>query len=262
MSILSKENDRKGLLGTVLFHVLLFLVMLITGFGTADPIDTDNGGVTVSFGEPDEGGDDNRPAASQAESTPPPASSSEESVETTEDEAPEVTTSPVPKPKTETKPNNETKPTEPTQETKPSIDPRLKAQLEKMKKAKEAGGGEGDGPKPGTEGRSDGSEDGDPDGTGKGTLGNGISYNLKGFKVSNMPEIKNEKQSFGTVVVKLCVNKSGKIVSTSFGRESTTSDSYLYQISERAVRQLTIKPAGSNITDTNCGTITITFEKN
>lgn len=260
MAILSRENDRKGLLGTILFHVMLFLVLLITGFSSVDPIDTDNGGVTVSFGEPDEGGDDNRPAASEAESTPPPASSSEESVETTEDDAPEVTTSPTPKPKTETKPNTETKPSE--KETKPSIDPRLKAQLEKMRKAKEAGGGEGDGPKPGTEGQPDGTEDGEPDGVGKGTLGNGISYNLKGFKVTNMPKIENEKQSFGTVVVKLCVDRNGKIVSTTFGRESTTSDTYLYQISERAVRQLTIKPAGSGITDTNCGTISITFERN
>lgn len=260
MSILSRDNDRKGLLGTILFHVMLFLILLITGFGNVEPIDTDNGGVTVSFGEPDEGGDDSRPAASESESTPPPASSSEESLETTEEEAPEVVTSPVPKPKTETKPNTETKPTE--EETKPSIDPRMKAAIEKMRKAREAGGGQGDGPKPGTEGQPDGSENGDPDGTGKGTLGNGISYNLKGFQVANMPEIKNEKQSFGTVVVKLCVNKSGKIVSTSFGRESTTTDSYLYEISERAVRQLTIKPVGAGITDTNCGTITITFSRN
>jgi hypothetical protein len=262
MSILSRANDRKGLLGTILFHVMLFLILLITGFGSVEPIDTDNGGVTVSFGEPDEGGDDSRPAASESESTPPPASSSEESVETTEEEAPEVVTSPVPKPKTETKPNTETKPTE--QETKQAaIDPRMKAAIDKFKKSQEAGGGKGDGPKPGEEGRPDGSENGDPDGTGKGTLGNGISYNLKGFQVANMPEIKNEKQSFGIVVVKLCVNRAGQITTNKAGAPgSTTTDSYLYEISERAVRQLTIKPVGSGINDTNCGTITITFSRN
>jgi hypothetical protein len=261
MSILSRANDRKGLLGTILFHVMLFLILLITGFGSVEPIDTDNGGVTVSFGEPDEGGDDSRPAASESESTPPPASSSEESVETTEEEAPEVVTSPVPKPKTETKPNTETKPTE--QETKPSIDPRLKAQLEKMRKAKEAGGGKGDGPKPGEEGRPDGSENGDPDGTGSGTLGNGISFDkFKGFIVSGKPTIKNEKQSFGTIVVEVCIDRNGKIVKTTLGRGGDTNDQYLYDISERAVRQLTFKPTGSNTTSTNCGNVSITFSRN
>jgi hypothetical protein len=261
MSILSRANDRKGLLGTILFHVMLFLILLITGFGSVEPIDTDNGGVTVSFGEPDEGGDDSRPAASESESTPPPASSSEESVETTEEEAPEVVTSPVPKPKTETKPNTETKPTE-EESKKPSVD-RMKAAMDKFRKTQEAGGGQGDGPKPGEEGRPDGSENGDPDGTGSGNLGNGISYKgFKGFNISGKPDIRNERQNTGTVILKVCVNKSGTIVNIMLERESTTNDTYLIEISKKAVRQLSIKPSGSNITDTNCGRITFQYEQN
>lgn len=261
MALLAHENDRKGLLGTILFHVLLLLILLITGFGSVPPLESDNGGVMVSFGDPDAGGGDVRPAASQVESAPQPQSSDpNESVITSDDEAPEVVKQEKTPNQTKTKPTPQTKPTT-QEEVKPSIDPRLKAQLEKMKRDRENGGsGIGEGTKPGDKGREDGQDGGYPDGTGKGNLGNGISYNLKGFSVSGSPNIKNNTQKTGTIVVEVCVDKLGRIVSTKLGRGSTTTDNYLYELSENAVRELRIKPVGTT-NDTNCGTVTIVFER-
>jgi hypothetical protein len=261
MALLAHENDRKGLLGTILFHVLLILILLITGFGSVAPLESDNGGVMVSFGEPDAGGGDVRPAASQPEiASQPQSSDPNESVITSDDDAPEVVKQEKTPNKTKTKTTETTKPNEEV-EKQASIDPRLKAILDKLKRDSENGGnGIGEGEKPGDKGRPDGQEGGDPDGTGKGNLGNGISYTLRGFDVSGSPNIKNNTQKTGTVVVEVCVNRQGKIVSTKLGRGSTTTDSYLIELSEKAVKELNIKPVGS-VTDTNCGTVTIKYER-
>jgi periplasmic protein TonB len=261
MALLAHENDRKGLLGTILFHVLLILILLITGFGSVAPLESDNGGVTVNFGEPDAGGGDIQPAASQPESASQPQSSDpNESVITSDDDAPEVVKQEKTPNKTKTKTTETTKPTEEV-EKQASIDPGLKARLDKLKRNRENGGsGIGEGEKPGDKGEPDGQEGGDPNGTGKGDLGNGISYNLKGFSVSGKPIINNNSQKTGTVIVDVCVNKQGKIISTKLGRGSTTTDSYLYELSEKAVRELNIKPVGTT-TDTNCGTVTIKYER-
>lgn len=257
MSVLSNENDRKGILGTVLFHVILFLIMLITGFGSVPPLDSDNGGVTVSFGEPDMGGDGGAPQSSS--SAAPPPSSSEESMVTSESEAPEVDAVEKPVKKTNNTTTN-TKNTE-TTEQKPSIDPRLKAQLEKMKKKTGQKPGEGDEEKEGKEGKPEGTEDGDPDGIGKGTLGKGISYNLKGFTVQGQPNIVNNSEKYGKVVVAICLNKSGRIISTKLGKGSTTNDSYLYNLSVNAIKELKYIPLGELSSETNCGNITIIYER-
>jgi protein TonB len=262
MALLAHENDRKGLLGTILFHVLLILILLITGFGSVPPIESDNGGVMVNFGEPDAGGGDVQPAASQAESAAQPQPSDpNESVITSEDDAPEVEKQEKKTNKPVIKPTEQTKPSKEVDENKSTVDPRLKAQLDKLKRDRENGGnGVGEGDKPGDKGRPDGQEGGDPNGTGKGNLGNGISYNLKGFSVSGKPIINNNTQKTGTIIVDVCVNKQGRIISTKLGRGSTTTDTYLYELSEKAVRELNINPVGST-TDTNCGTVTIKYER-
>lgn len=262
MAILAHENDRKGLLGTILFHVLLVLILLITGFGSVAPLDSDNGGVMVSFGEPDAGGGDVRPAASQVENaSQPQPSDPNESVITSDDNAPEVEKQTKTPTKPTTKPTQETKPTKEVTENKATIDPRLKAQIEKMKRNSENGGrGIEEGTKPGDKGREDGENGGDPNGNnGTGTLGNGVSYGgFEGFEVKGNPIIKNESQRTGTVVVEVCVDKRGKITKTKLDRRSTTPDNYLYELSVKAVRELNIKPVGKT-NDTNCGTVKIIF---
>jgi hypothetical protein len=259
---LQKKEDRKGLAGTILVHVLIFLFLLISGFSSQTNLDTENGGVMVSFGEPDAGGSGDEEPQAAAESSPSEQieSTPDEAVITNPDEvAPEVKTSEKPVPKKTEQPTTKAEPLE----KKPTIDPRLKSRLEQLKRSKgtQPGKGSGDGTESGPEGKPDGADDGVPEGTGTGTLGNGMSYSLKGFSVSGRPAIRNEKQKFGTIVVEVCVNKQGQIISTKLGRKSTTTDSYLYSISERAVRELNITPVGK-VSDTNCGSVTIEFKAN
>lgn len=264
MSVLSNENDRKGILGTVLFHVILFLILLITGFGSVEPLDSDNGGVTVSFGEPDMGGDGGAPES--ASSAAPPPSAAEESMVTSESDAPEVEA--VEKPAKTQKQTTSEK--ESTSEKEDQIAKERQASIDRMKKAiqdaknKKNGTkpGEGDGEKDGEEGRPDGATNGDPDGDGKGTIGKGINYDLKGYDIIGKPQIVNNSQSYGVVVIEICLDKNGNILKADIGRKSTTLDSHLVKLSKDAVRQLRFTPLGNLKSERNCGTISFKYELN
>jgi hypothetical protein len=261
MAILQYPEDRKGLAGTILVHALIFILMLIVGFRSEQKIETDNGGVMVSFGEPDQGSGDDQPMASESEASSVPAESSpNEAIVTNPDEAaPEVVKAdkPITKPVEKTIPNPVITP---TPAPKPTIDPRLKAQLDKMKNPnKTPGGGIGKGPNPGDKGLPDGTGT-NPEGGGTGNIGKGFKFDVSGFKVLNKPVINNEKQQFGKVVLKVCLDKQGKIRSISQDRGGINVTSYLYSLSEKAVRELVIVSESGVVNgDYSCGKVTVEY---
>lgn len=117
------------------------------------------------------------------------------------------------------------------------------------------GDGKGNTGKPGNQG----DPDGDPDASrveGIST-GSGTVEGLGGRSAVNAPKITENSQKQGTVVVRICVDESGKVTSADFTQKgSTTSDNRLKELAVSNARKWRFS-AGS--VDRQCGTITYRF---
>lgn len=92
--------------------------------------------------------------------------------------------------------------------------------------------------------------------SGKGTTGDGL--NSRGIVFE--PEIKDNSQKTGKVVVEVCVNNQGKVTSAKYTqRGSTTTDQYLVDLGVKNAKKYVFTP--SDITE-QCGSITINFVLN
>jgi len=118
------------------------------------------------------------------------------------------------------------------------------------------GGGKGNTGEEGNQGTKDGSPDSDileGISTGAGKVGGGLSS--RGGKG---PKITDNSQATGTVVVKVCVDSSGRVVSSKYTQGgSTTSNPQLVKLAEANARSWSFK-AGE--LDKTCGTITYDFK--
>ena len=118
------------------------------------------------------------------------------------------------------------------------------------------GEGKGNTGKPGNQG----DPDGDPNAsklegisTGSGSVGGGLGSR----GVASAPKITDNSQQQGTVVVRVCVDKSGKVVSSEFTqRGSTITDSRLKNLAVANAKKW--KFSTGNV-DKQCGTITYRF---
>jgi TonB family protein len=83
-----------------------------------------------------------------------------------------------------------------------------------------------------------------------GGLGNrGVKYE---------PTISDNSQKTGKVVVNVCVDKSGKVISAEYTQKgSTTTDSDLRALAERSARKFVFS---ESTIEKQCGTITIDFK--
>lgn len=119
------------------------------------------------------------------------------------------------------------------------------------------GAGKGNTGKPGNQGDPNGDPNADNlkgISTGSGKIGGG----LDGRGVLFTPSVEEKSQSTGRIVVNVCVDKSGKVISAKYTQKgSTTADANLKQISEQASRKF--KFSASNIEE-QCGTITFDFK--
>lgn len=106
-----------------------------------------------------------------------------------------------------------------------------------------------------------GQQDGDPNsdnlkGLAKGSsrVGGGLSDRGVLFE----PSISDNTQKVGKVVIKVCVDETGKVVEASFTqRGSTTTDTYLVDKAKKAAQKY--KFTKSDV-ETQCGTITVDFK--
>jgi outer membrane biosynthesis protein TonB len=278
-----EENRRKGLIFSGIFHSAIIILLLLPLLKYPDPPPGQQG-ILVSFGAPDIGQGDSRPDTQQEEVVDPkPPSETEQKVEPVSPSAPkeqaeqvkEVVTTESPsevafkKREEERKKQEESdrraeeqrKKAEADAEKKRQAeeDARKKAELEKAKKQfGDAFGGSGKGQtdKPGNQG----DPGGDPDAkalegisTGKGTIGGG----LVGRDVVFTPTITHNSQKTGRVVVRICVDRNGNVVSANSQQQgSSTIDSELRQIAETNARKFKFS-AGT--IDNQCGTVTIYF---
>ncbi|MBN8702331.1 MAG: hypothetical protein J0M08_04655 [Bacteroidetes bacterium] len=107
--------------------------------------------------------------------------------------------------------------------------------LNKMKNKKSgSSGGDGNSGKPGNEGDPNGK----PGGEGLGDSGPGkgaFKYDLKGRRIVRAPDIIDDSQEEGKVVVEIMVDETGKVVkATPGGRGSTTTSALLYAKARQA----------------------------
>lgn len=112
-------------------------------------------------------------------------------------------------------------------------------------------------------GNDNGTSNGD-DPNGEGALsgiskGNGIvGGGLTGRKAIEIPAVSETSQKTGRVVVKVCVAADGRVISSKFTQQgSTTSDAQLVRLAEKGASKYRFSSAE---VETQCGTITFDFK--
>ncbi|MBN2613251.1 MAG: hypothetical protein JXB00_16985 [Bacteroidales bacterium] len=239
--------DKNGILGTVIFHAILLVMVLIFGFSTPLPLPGEQG-ILINFGTSNTGLGSIEPAMaepSRREETSqpsPPAetqpSQFEEAVMTQDfEEAPSV---PAKKEtnKKKTEPVKETiKPVEqPKAEEKPVEQPRRpdpRALYTGKNVSSQSTGSEGDTKSGGNQGSPEGDVD-SPSRVG-GPTGGGVGYSLEGRGKVYLPEPSLNYQRQGIVVVEILVDRNGNVVSAREGvKGSTTADVTLLKLAREA----------------------------
>ncbi len=108
----------------------------------------------------------------------------------------------------------------------------------------------------------DGSGKGKGDGTGIGNKtgpGNGNGYSLKGRKLLQRPQLLDNSQEEGTVVVEIIVDETGKVIDANPGqRGSTTTSAYLYTLARQAAKTAKFNASPDGIHEQK-GTYTFVF---
>lgn len=276
-----REEDKKAIIGTVTFFSLLLLLLILLSLFAWKTTQADiepSGGVTVSLGQPNQGGPDNSAAQQQEEEYTPPVEEEytpENQLTSDVDEAPEVKQNkPSPKPtKQPTKPIK--KPTE--QEKPEDTQPIERKPNERSLFGKDkTGGGSGkDSDKGGYTGTKDGKPNGSPEGTGgTGTMGDGtgngpaigpgIDGGIGGFQIKNYVKPEGGVQKNGIVSLKVCVDKNGNVTSVTknskFRNINMTNDPELVERATVALRKFKF----TNVTNaqSGCGFVNFTFRVN
>lgn len=288
-----EENKHKGMIVSAVVHALLLLICLIPYMQSEEKPEQISG-IMVAFGTPDGGSNSDVPQSENdnpiEDTKPENQSSANTSTKSTATKKEED----IAKPKTDTKPvedivaaqqesviaAKEAQKEKAKKEADAAEADRLKTQAEELaqkeaqKKAEEEaqkaaydkskskfsdllGSGKGNNNNSGNQG----SPDGDPNSTnleqiatGSGRIGGGLSDRGVLFE----PEIDDNSQKTGKVVIKVCVDKTGKVFEAKFTqRGSTTTDSYLIDVATKATKQYQFTP--SEIEE-QCGSITIEFK--
>lgn len=265
----SERKDRViALSATVAIHVALLLLFIYIILKTPLPPFPENTGmgIEVDFGnlvegtgsvEDDKIGDTDNNETKTPQVDHNKSNQSSEAVLTNEAEDESITIKKVEK--TKNKETAEVKPEEKKpEEEKPTS--ALSEAIARFKKNKNASSGGGDG-NSGNAGNS-GDPNGDPNGTGNGgngTFGPGGNYNLKGRLLLKKPEIVDDSQEEGRVIVEIVVDETGKVIKATPGaRGSTTTNAVLYAKARQAAFGAKFNVSAEGVSEQR-GTITFVF---
>nr|MBS0038018.1 energy transducer TonB [Saprospiraceae bacterium] len=276
-----KEDKKKGMWFSIGYAILLLLILFLPILSYTYPPPGQEG-ILVSFGMPEVGEGDDLPDTQQEEivEPTPPAEAEPDESEVAE------TTPPAPDDNILTSDTEEEILIREQQEQQRQKEDaerirqerlareRREAEEAEKKKAEEAqrkqeeyeetkkqfgdllGGGRGQTGQSGNQGDLDG----DPDATrlegistGSGMVGGGLGNRGVLFE----PSIRDNSQKTGKVVVRVCVDSNGEVVSAEYTqRGSTTTDGYLRSKAIESAQRF--KFSQSDV-DRQCGTITIDF---
>ena len=247
-----EDNKSKiGALATsLLFHGGILALFLLFSFKVDKPLVPEDEGIMVSLGSVEDGGNSNEladigdPPIEHPVTKTVPSATEEKVYDADEESETDITSkqNEENKKKSDVKPpveNQTQKQTEnKTQTQNKTQEERKVDQNALFKKSNKTGNpngneggdpnspGKGNGNKSGNEGMPNGDPNGDPDGKGKGDKGDGNGrINLTGRKLIEMPSSDCGGQSTGKVVIKIFVDRSGKVVDAKIDPRTTNPDS-------------------------------------
>lgn len=252
------ENKYKthGVIGTVIFHVLILVALIFLALRTPLPLPGEEG-VEVSLGYDVTGAGLSQPEKlkpiQQAQPELPKPQPKEiitqdvEEAPALEEEAPEeiVTEEVV-----------EEEIVEEEVKEEPKVNP--DALYKPMEKSEEESGNQGAEYKPADQGKETGSNKSKKE-DGVAGEGDGISFDLEGRGSIHLPKPAYNSREQGKVVVKIWVNKQGKVMRVQTGVKGTTiTDPQLRKLAEDAAKKSVFTP-DPNAGDFQIGTITYNF---
>ncbi len=232
-----KAHKRKGLIGTIVFHLCLLILFLFTGFTEPDPLPKEEGmPLQIRLGFDDAGSGETFDNRTTAQTTPQVTETSTQSAtEYLTQEA--ASLAQVIK---STKKVEDPKPTAEELEAQRKAaeakrqQEHLKSLFAKTKNNEKSGQGTGGGSdnQAGTQGREFGGRFGGKTG---GALPGGGNYVLGGRRLAKTPKIFDDSQDEGKVVVRIYVDRSGNVIKAEPGiKGSTTNSATLFEKAKRA----------------------------
>ncbi len=260
-SIILNRDKRAGIIGTILFHLLLLLAFMFYGLQYQYP--PPEQGILINFGTSDEGtGDPVLNTGQPEESGEAIVSNQENKSEKSETETSQAEEKIITQNKQETisVPEKENKAEKKVEEEQPKISEELSAALNKLKNKNKNKPGEGETGNPGDQGDPNGSKDATSHTGGFG--GDGFSFNMKGRKMLSKPQVKEKSQEEGKVVVELIVDRGGNVIRAKAGGKGTTytqNPSLWKKLEEESMK---IKFSGSDnpyTPEEQRGTVTFVF---
>jgi len=251
--VIPKEREkREGLIGTILFHVLLLAIFLY--FGLTHTVPIPKTGLTVNFGTTDMGMGDVQPDVTGAESEPQP-DPVDEVVPVTSDAQPDATQDVATQDDIETIEAVKVKtPEEIAAEKAAEVQAQKEREQEefseKMAQTSNAfnnndaqqGGGEGLDDTPGDKGQTDGVKDGGAyEGKGEGTGPPG-NYSLGGRAALSKPKPDPDCLEVGIVVVEVKVNRDGIVTYATIAKGTTNNAECLTSKAIQAAKKTKWQP--------------------
>ena len=226
------KSEKYGLTGTIVFHVLLILLFLLTGLTYTVPPPAEEG-ILINFGYDDQGsGQEQTQSAVQSRQEKVVERIEEESVQSRAEED-VLTQNSEDAPSVNSEKSESIRQEEVKEEPKPSKE--LSKALSKWKnKSDNKSSSDGITGKSGDQGDPSGSKDSKSYVGGAG--GNGFALiGLGGRSMVRPPNIQDHSQEEGKVIVDIIVDKDGNVLRASPGaRGSTTTSSVLYKIAKEA----------------------------
>ncbi len=221
----SKEHKKRGIIATIIVHLVLLLIFMFTGLTIPVPLPEEEGlPVQLDLGNTDFGSGDEQPQSTkQPDETEPitePQPVESAPVEAPEEVATQEDVSDMSVPE-------QTKPVEKPVEKKPELDERLKKALSNPFQTNKDNDSKGQGStdQAGDHGKPNGSPDGSSlTGT---KAGGGISASLGGRAAKNLRPIPGNWQESGMIKITVIVDRNGKVVSASQARGTTITNSAL-----------------------------------
>lgn len=231
MELIQNKDKRTGLIGTIIFHIILLILFFIFGLETPVPIPEDRG-ATIEFGWSNTGSGVTESQVQTPITTPeeqPTPTNTSQPVTAVEEEAVTQTESEI------SAPDISEETSEPDPEPEPTISDDLSRALEETWSTPAGGGNQGDTEGPGNQGSPDGAP-------GKGALGGGQGdWELAGRSLVSGYSIKDTKEE-GVVVLDITVDRQGNVLTAKWSPQSNTTSTYLTNKAIHAAKRYKFSP--------------------
>lgn len=263
------ENKQKiiAAVATLLLHALLFFLFYLYVIKTPIPAFPEAGspGIEIDFGNLIEGTgnteDDNigntafnESNTAKVEKDNTPVNTSENPVITNEAEE----SISLKNDKKNNKPKSEKVPEKKQEDPKPSDELSEALNLFKQKKYGTSGG-DGNSGNAGNAGDPNGVPNGGGDGGNGGNGGKGFGYDLRGRSMVKRPQLMDDSQEEGKVVVEIIVDENGRVIKAVAGaRGTTTTSSVLWSKARQAALSTRFNNHNDGVKEQR-GTITFVF---